>query len=182
MEAMAPYVAGFSDDGKGVQSEKMMLEAMKLAKSLGKVISAHCEDNSPAPRGYHPCRRHAAAHGYKGISAESEWKFYCSGPGLGGENRLRLPCVPRVHGEKRGSDPSGKEIWRGRDLRDPDPTTCPLRRGPAGGRALQDEPAPALPEDQDALVEGLQDGTVDMVATDHAPTAPRKNPEVWREA
>ena len=73
MEAMADSVAGFSDDGKGVQSEEMMLAAMRKAKSLGKIIAAHCEDNSLLKGGYIHDGEYAAAHGHKGICSESEW-------------------------------------------------------------------------------------------------------------
>ena len=73
MEAMAPYTAGFSDDGRGVQSEAMMREAMGEAKRLGKIIAAHCEDNSLLRGGYIHDGAYARAHGHKGICSESEW-------------------------------------------------------------------------------------------------------------
>ena len=73
MEAMAPFVAGFSDDGRGVQSEEMMLAAMQKAKSLNKIISAHCEDNSLLNGGYIHDGEYEKAHGHKGICSESEW-------------------------------------------------------------------------------------------------------------
>ena len=169
MEAMAPYVAGFSDDGKGVQSEKMMLEAMKLAKSLGKVISAHCEDNSLLHGGYIHAGRYAAAHGHKGISAESEWGPIARDLDLAAKTGCAYH-VCHVSTAKsvdliRQAKKSGVDV------------TC--ETGPhylllcdedlqEDGRFKMNPPLRS-PEDRDALVEGLQDGTVDMVATDHAP-------------
>ena len=169
MEAMAPYVAGFSDDGKGVQSEKMMLEAMKLAKSLGKVISAHCEDNSLLHGGYIHAGRYAARHGHKGISAESEWGPIARDLDLAAKTGCAYH-VCHVSTAKsvdliRQAKKSGVDV------------TC--ETGPhylllcdedlqEDGRFKMNPPLRS-PEDRDALVEGLQDGTVDMVATDHAP-------------
>ena len=74
MKALAPYCIAFSDDGKGVQSEAMMREAMIKAKALGKIIAAHCEDNSLLCGGYIHKGEYARLHGHKGICAESEWK------------------------------------------------------------------------------------------------------------
>lgn len=169
MEAMAPYVAGFSDDGKGVQSEERMLEAMKLAKSLGKVISAHCEDNSLLHGGYIHAGRYAAAHGHKGISAESEWGPIARDLDLAAKTGCAYH-VCHVSTAKsvdliRQAKKSGVDV------------TC--ETGPhylllcdedlqEDGRFKMNPPLRS-PEDRDALVEGLQDGTVDMVATDHAP-------------
>lgn len=169
MEAMAPYVAGFSDDGKGVQSEGMMLEAMKLAKSLGKVISAHCEDNSLLHGGYIHAGRYAARHGHKGISAESEWGPIARDLDLAAKTGCAYH-VCHVSTAKsvdliRQAKKSGVDV------------TC--ETGPhylllcdedlqEDGRFKMNPPLRS-PEDRDALVEGLQDGTVDMVATDHAP-------------
>ena len=74
MEDMAPFVAAFSDDGRGVQNEEMMLSAMQKTKSLGKIIAAHCEDNSLLHGGYIHDGAYAKAHSHRGISSESEWK------------------------------------------------------------------------------------------------------------
>ena len=73
MEAMAPYVAGFSDDGRGVQSREMMRRAMLEAKRLGKIVAAHCEDNALLRGGYIHDGDYARAHGHRGICSESEW-------------------------------------------------------------------------------------------------------------
>ena len=175
MEAMAPYVAGFSDDGKGVQSEEMMLEAMKLAKSLGKVLSAHCEDNSLLHGGYIHAGRYAARHGHKGISAESEWGPIARDLDLAAKTGCAYH-VCHVSTAKsvdliRQAKKSGVDV------------TC--ETGPhylllcdedlqEDGRFKMNPPLRS-PEDRDALVEGLQDGTVDMVATDHAPHSAEEN-------
>ena len=73
MAAMAPYVVGFSDDGRGVQDKNMMRRAMVMAKELGKPIVAHCEDNSLLRGGYIHDGEYARLHGHKGICSESEW-------------------------------------------------------------------------------------------------------------
>ncbi|MGN0493233.1 MAG: amidohydrolase family protein, partial [Acutalibacteraceae bacterium] len=73
-EALAPYCIAFSDDGRGVQSEDMMRAAMLEAKKQGKIIAAHCEENSLLDGGYIHKGEYAAAHGHKGISSESEWR------------------------------------------------------------------------------------------------------------
>jgi len=74
MEALAGSVVAFSDDGRGVQSDDMMEAAMKKAKSLGKIIAAHCEDNSLLFGGYIHDGVYARTHGHRGISSESEWR------------------------------------------------------------------------------------------------------------
>ena len=71
---MAPYAVAFSDDGKGVQDRDMMRRAMLEAKRLGKLIVAHCEDNSLLRGGYIHDGAYARAHGHRGICSESEWR------------------------------------------------------------------------------------------------------------
>ena len=73
LEGMAPDVIGFSDDGKGVQSDDMMRAAMLRAKKLGKLIVAHCEVNDLLRGGYIHDGEYAKAHGHRGICSESEW-------------------------------------------------------------------------------------------------------------
>ena len=73
LEGMAPDVIGFSDDGRGVQSDDMMRQAMRRAKALGKMIVAHCEVNDLLKGGYIHDGEYAAAHGHRGICSESEW-------------------------------------------------------------------------------------------------------------
>lgn len=74
MEELAGSVVAFSDDGRGVQSGDMMEAAMKKAKSLGKIVAAHCEDNSLLFGGYIHDGVYARTHGHRGISSESEWR------------------------------------------------------------------------------------------------------------
>ena len=169
MRAMAPYVCAFSDDGRGVQSDEMMREAMETAKSLDKIIAAHCEVNSLLRGGYIHDGAYAAAHGHKGISSESEWRQI--------ERDLRLAqetgCAYHVcHISCRESVNLVREAKRaGVDV------TC--ENGPhyllmdegdlrEEGRFKMNPPLRAK-EDREALIEGLIDGTIDMIATDHAP-------------
>ena len=74
LDAMAPYVVAFSDDGKGVQDREMMRAAMLKAKQLGRLIVAHCEDNSLLHGGYSHDGAYARTHGHRGICSESEWR------------------------------------------------------------------------------------------------------------
>ena len=169
MKAMSPYVCAFSDDGKGVQSEDMMREAMKIAKSLGKMIVAHCEDNSLLRGGYIHDGKYAAEHGHRGICSESEWKPI--------ERDLKLAaetgCAYHVcHiSTKESVDLIRKAKAAGVDV------TC--ETAPhyliLSDKDLQEHGRfkmnPPLRDESDrlALIEGICDGTIDMIATDHAP-------------
>ncbi len=169
LAGMAPDVAGFSDDGKGVQSEDMMRAAMEEAKGLGKIIAAHCEDNSLLHGGYIHDGAYARAHGHRGICSESEW-----GP-IARDLRLaeETGCAYHVcHISTRESvDLIRKAKARGVDV------TC--ETGPHylvfSDEDLQEDgrfkmnPPLRSPEDRAALIEGIVDGTIDMIATDHAP-------------
>ncbi len=169
MEAMAPYVCAFSDDGKGVQNEEMMKAAMLKAKSLGKMIVAHCEDNSLLHGGYIHAGKYAAAHGHRGICSESEWKPI--------ERDLKLAaqtgCAYHVcHiSTKVSVDIIRKAKAAGVNV------TC--ETAPhyliLSDKDLQEHGRfkmnPPLRDESDrqALLEGICDGTIDMIATDHAP-------------
>ena len=74
IKTLAPFVAGFTDDGSGVQNDNIMLEAMQQAKECGAIIAAHCEVNELLKGGYIHQGEYASAHGHKGICSESEWK------------------------------------------------------------------------------------------------------------
>ena len=169
MEGMADKVIGFSDDGKGVQSEELMLSAMEKAKSLGKMIVAHCEDNSLLRGGYIHDGEYAKAHGHKGICSESEWGpikrdielVKKSGVGY---HVCHVSCKESVE-LIREAKRQGVNI------------TC--ETGPhylilddtklrEDGRFKMNPPLRS-PADREAMLEGLLDGTVDMIATDHAP-------------
>ncbi len=168
MERMTAAVA-FSDDGKGVQSEAMMREAMIRAKALGKIISAHCEDNSLLHGGYIHDGAYAAAHGHRGICSESEW-----GP-IARDLKLARETGCAYHVCHISTKESVALIRRakaeGVDV------TC--ETGPhyllldendlkEDGRFKMNPPLRSR-EDREALLEGLCDGTIDMIATDHAP-------------
>ncbi len=169
LEGMAGDVIGFSDDGRGVQNDDMMREAMLRAKKLGKIIAAHCEDNSLLFGGYIHAGDYAKAHDHKGICSESEWKQI--------ERDLKLVeetgCAYHVcHISTKESVALIREAKKkGLDV------TC--ETGPhylvLDDRDMQEDgrfkmnPPLRSKEDREALIEGLLDGTIDMIATDHAP-------------
>jgi dihydroorotase len=169
MEGMAKDVCGFSDDGKGVQNTKMMKKAMLKAKSLGKMIVAHCEDEALLHGGYIHDGEYAKAHGHKGICSESEW-----GP-IARDIELvkETGCAYHVcHiSTKESVDIIRKAKAEGVNI------TC--ETGPhyltlcdndleEHGRFKMNPPLRSA-SDRDALIEGIVDGTIDMIATDHAP-------------
>ena len=166
---LAPEVIAFSDDGRGVQREEMMRAAMLEAKGLGKMIVAHCEDNSLLRGGYIHDGAYAAAHGHKGICSESEW-----GP-IARDLKLveETGCAYHVcHISTKESVALIREA-KARGLN----VTC--ETGPhylvMDDSMLQEEgrfkmnPPIRSREDREALIAGLLDGTIDMIATDHAP-------------
>jgi dihydroorotase len=169
MEALAPLVAGFSDDGRGVQSEEMMEAAMKEAKRLGKIIVAHCEDDVLRNGGYIHDGEYARAHGHKGICSESEW-----GPIARDLELVRKTgCAYHVcHiSTKESVELIRRAKAEGLDV------TC--ETGPhyllldendlqEDGRFKMNPPLRSS-ADREALIEGILDGTIDMIATDHAP-------------
>ncbi len=169
MEAMAPYVAGFSDDGRGVQSEELMKRAMLIAKALGKPIVAHCEDNSLLHGGYIHDGEYARAHGHRGICSESEW-----GPIKRDIELIReTGCAYHVcHvSTKESVDLIRKAKAEGLNITaETAPhylllTDADLQED---GRFKMNPPLRAE-ADRQALIEGILDGTIDMIATDHAP-------------
>ncbi len=176
LEGMAKDCFAFSDDGKGVQSDGMMREAMTRAKALGKVIVAHCEDETLLHGGYIHDGAYAKAHGHRGICSASEWKQV--------ERDVRLAeetgCAYHVC---HVSTKESVAIIRAAKARGVDVTceTAPhylllteddLQED---GRFKMNPPIRET-ADRDALIAGLLDGTVDMIATDHAPhTAEEKS-------
>ena len=169
MENMADEVIGFSDDGKGVQTDELMQRAMEKARSLGKMIVAHCEDNSLLRGGYIHDGEYARAHGHKGICSESEFA----------QIARDLELVKNVGCKYHVCHVSAKEsveIIRKAKSEGIDVTceTAPhyltmtdLEIG-EDGRFKMNPPIRSA-ADRDALIEGIKDGTVDMIATDHAP-------------
>ena len=169
LEALADHCIAFSDDGHGVQSEEMMRQAMIRARKLGKIIAAHCEDNALLHGGYIHDGEYAQMHGHRGICSKSEW-----GPI---ERDLKLAaetgCAYHVC---HISTKESVEL---------------IRKAKAGGVNVTCETAPhyllltdgdlreegrfkmnpplRAKEDREALIRGIQDGTIDMIATDHAP-------------
>ena len=169
LEGMAPDVIGFSDDGRGVQSDDMMRQAMRRAKALGKMIVAHCEVNELLRGGYIHDGEYARLHGHRGICSESEWAQI--------ERDLKLVeqigCAYHVC---HISTKESVELIRRAKARGVD-VTC--ETGPhylvltdmdlqEDGRFKMNPPLRSE-EDRLALIEGIQDGTIDMIATDHAP-------------
>ena len=169
MEAMSDKVCAFSDDGRGVQNDEMMREAMTAAKRLGKIIAAHCEDNSLLFGGYIHDGEYAKAHGHRGISSASEYKQI--------ERDLRLAeetgCAYHVC---HISTKESVELIRQAKAHGVNVTceTAPHylvlcdEDMQEDGRFKMNPPLRSL-EDKQALIEGIKDGTIDMIATDHAP-------------
>lgn len=169
MEAISDKVCAFSDDGKGVQNDEMMREAMTAAKRLGKIIAAHCEDNSLLFGGYIHDGEYARMHGHRGISSASEYRQI--------ERDLRLAeetgCAYHVC---HISTKESVELIRQAKARGVDVTseTAPHylvlcdEDMQEDGRFKMNPPLRSR-EDKQALIEGIKDGTIDMIATDHAP-------------
>ena len=169
MEGMAENVIGFSDDGKGVQNEDMMRDAMKKAKSLDKIISAHCEENSLLNGGYIHDGEYAKLIGHKGICSESEWAPIKRDIELIKETGVSYH-VCHISA-KESVEIIRKAKAEGVDITcETGPhylTLCDMEIKDEG-RFKMNPPIRSV-EDKNALVEGIIDGTVDMIATDHAP-------------
>lgn len=169
LNGMAPDVIGFSDDGRGVQSDDMMREAMKKAKELNKPIVAHCEVNELLRDGYIHDGDYAKEHGHRGICSESEWAQIARDIELVKEIGVKYH-VCHIS-TKESVDIIRKAKAEGVDI------TC--ETGPhylvmddsmlqENGRFKMNPPLRSK-ADRDALIEGIIDGTIDMIATDHAP-------------
>ena len=169
MEEMVDYVCGFSDDGKGIQADSLMKEAMLKAKSLNKPIVAHCEDETLLFNGYIHKGEYAKAHGHDGICSESEWHQIARDIELVKETGVKYH-VCHVSA-KESVDVIRKAKAEGVDI------TC--ETGPhylvltdsdlqEEGRFKMNPPLRAQ-ADKEALIQGILDGTIDMIATDHAP-------------
>ena len=169
MEGLAPLAIAYSDDGKGIQDEAMMREAMLKARALDKIIVAHCEVNDLLRGGYIHDGEYARLHGHRGICSESEWREI--------ERDVRLAeetgCAYHVC---HISTKESVQIIREAKVRGVN-VTC--ETGPhylimtdedlkEDGRFKMNPPIRSE-EDRIALVEGIKDGTIDMIITDHAP-------------
>ena len=169
LAGMAPDVIGFSDDGRGVQNDEMMEDAMIRAKKLGKMIVAHCEVKSLLRGGYIHDGEYAKQHGHRGICSESEWGQIARDLEL----VRKTGCAYHVcHiSTKESVELIRKAKAEGLDV------TC--ETGPhylvmddgdlqEDGRFKMNPPLRSA-ADREALVNGILDGTIDMIATDHAP-------------
>ena len=174
--ALRPYVAAFSDDGSGVQDDDMMLAAMRAAAANDCIIAAHCEVNSLLHGGYIHDGAYAAAHGHKGISSESEWRQIERDIRLTEQTGCRYhvchistkESVALIRDAKR----SGVRITCETGPHYLTMCDADLREE---GRFKMNPPIRSA-ADRDALIEGAQDGTIDVIATDHAPhTAEEKS-------
>ena len=169
MTEMAENVRGFSDDGRDVEDEALMRAAMQQAKALGRIIVAHCEDSKLAAGGVIHDGAFAHAHGLPGISSESEWQPIARNIRLAAETgcalhichistKERVEVIRRAKAE--GVDVTCETaphylLLSENDLQD-------------DGRFKMNPPL-RTEADRRALIEGLRDGTIDMIATDHAP-------------
>ena len=169
MKGIAPNVIAFSDDGRGVQSRELMKSAMLKAKQLKKLIVAHCEDNSLLNGGYIHDGEYARSNSHRGICSESEW-----GPIQRDMELVKeTGCAYHVC---HISTKESVEIIRKAKKEGLNVTceTAPHYLLMDDSFLLEDgrykmNPPLRSPEDREALIEGLQDGTIDIIATDHAP-------------
>lgn len=174
MADMRDAVVGFSDDGRGVQDDEVMEGAMRTAAALGKPIVAHCEVNELLHGGYIHDGEYARLHGHKGICSESEWR----------QVERDIELARRTGCQYHVCHVSTKE------------SVELVRRAKAEGLRVSCETAPHYlvltdmdlqeegrfkmnpplrsAEDREALIRGLQDGTIDVIATDHAPHSPEE--------
>ena len=169
MNVLAPLAVAFSDDGKGVQSDELMEEAMIRARSLGKIIAAHCEVNELLRGGYIHDGSYAKAHGHAGICSESEWRQIERDAALA----KKTGCAYHVC---HISTKESVEIIRRAKAEGVDITceTAPHYLLLTEDRLQEDgrfkmHPPIRSKADREALLDGILDGTIDMIATDHAP-------------
>ncbi len=169
INALSKKVLAFSDDGRGVQSDAMMEEAMRLAKENDRIIAAHCEDNSLLNGGYIHDGEYAKAHGHKGIPSASEYKQVERDLALVEKIGVKYhvchvsakESVEAIrNAKKRGVNVTAETgphylVFSDKDLKED------------GGFKMN--PPIRAEEDRLALIEGIKDGTIDMIATDHAP-------------
>ena len=181
LDGLAPGVIAFSDDGRGVQSESLMREAMMQCRRLGKILAAHCEDNSLLHGGYIHDGAYARAHGHRGICSESEW-----GP-IARDLRLAEETGCAYHvchvstkesvaliraAKRRGVDVTCETAPHYLTFTDRDARRC--------GAVMKTYPLIRTAADRQAVWQGLADGTLDWVCSDHAPhTCEEKHRSFW---
>ena len=176
IEALRPLSVGYSDDGNGIQTEPLMRQAMQRISAVDGIIAAHCEDDSLLHAGYIHDGEYARAHGHKGICSESEWGPIKRDVKLAEEEKCRYhvchistkESVAIIREAKQHCDHISCEtaphylILCDADLKEE-------------GRFKMNPPLRAA-EDRAALIEGIKDGTIEVIATDHAPhTAEEKS-------
>ena len=176
IEALRPLSVGYSDDGNGIQTEELMRKAMQRISAVDGVIAAHCEDDSLLHAGYIHDGEYARTHGHKGICSESEWGPIKRDVKLAEEENCRYhvchisakESVEIIREAKQSCDHISCEtaphylVLCDADLKEE-------------GRFKMNPPLRAA-EDRVALIEGIKDGTIEVIATDHAPhTAEEKS-------
>lgn len=176
IEALRPLSVGYSDDGNGIQTEELMRKAMQRISAVDGIIAAHCEDDSLLHAGYIHDGEYAHTHGHKGICSESEWGPIKRDVKLAEEENCRYhichistkESVEIIREAKAKCDHISCEtaphylILCDQDLKEE-------------GRFKMNPPLRAA-EDRAALIEGIKDGTIEVIATDHAPhTAEEKS-------
>ncbi len=178
-ESLAESVVGFSDDGKGVQEESLMREAMLRAKAVDRPIAAHCEVDELLRGGYIHDGGYCREHGHRGICSESEWAQVVR------DVRLAAETGCRYHVCHVSTRESVEAVRRGKA--DGVRVTC--ETGPhylllcdddlqEEGRFKMNPPLRSA-DDRSALIEGIADGTIEVVATDHAPHSAGRSRAVW---
>ena len=169
IDALSEYAIAFSDDGSGVQNDSVMESAMKIAKQCGKIIAAHCEDNSLLHGGYIHDGEYAKLHGHKGICSESEWRQIERDLNLAAKTGCKYHVCHISAKESveiiRQAKKSGVDVTC-----ETAPHYLVLDENDLqeDGRFKMNPPLHSR-QDREALIEGVIDGTVDMIATDHAP-------------
>ncbi|NLW20837.1 MAG: dihydroorotase [Clostridiales bacterium] len=174
MDDMSDWVAGFSDDGRGVQTRALMLRAMREARRLNQIIVAHCEDEALTQGGWIHDGDWARAHGHTGNPSQSEWRQVARDLALA----RQAGCKYHVcHVSTRESVALLRQAKaQGLDVScetAPHYLLLDDSQLKDHGRFKMNPPIRAR-ADREALVAGLIDGTVDMVATDHAPHSPEE--------
>ena len=168
-EALKGSCVAFSDDGSGVQSQEMMREAMRAAAAADVILAAHCEDNSLLRGGYIHDGQYCKAHGHKGICSESEWGQIARDLELAALTGCRYHVCHISTKESmeliRQAKASGVKVSC---------ETAPHYLALCDEDLQEDgrwkmNPPLRSAEDREALIEGLKDGTIDVIATDHAP-------------
>ncbi len=169
LEEMAEQVIAFSDDGRGVQNDEIMLEAMKRAKALNKPIVAHCEVNELLKGGYIHDGEYARLHGHKGICSESEYSQIARDIELvkktgvtyhvchvSAKESVEIIRKAKFEGVNITAETAPHYLaFSDNDLKDTG--------------AFKMNPPIRAEADRLELIRGIQDGTIDMIATDHAP-------------